>query len=111
MRAGKLRHKVVIEKLAESADGAGGVISTWSTHATRRASIEPLSGREFFAAQQIASEVSIRVRLRYVSGVTPKMRVSYTDPDDGVRLLEILNVLDQNEIRRETILMCKEVQD
>ena len=46
--------------------------------------------------------------MRYLSGVTPKMRVSYTDPDDGVRTLDITSVIDVNETRRETHLLCTE---
>ena len=75
MRAGRLRHRVVIEKNAPTADGSGALVDAWTTFATRWASVEPLSGREFFASRQIEAEVTTRIRLRHLAGVTPKMRV------------------------------------
>lgn len=108
MRAGRLRHKVVIEQVAEPQSGTGEPGESWSTFATRRAAIEPLSGDELFASQQTAAQATLVVKMRYLSGVTPKMRVSYTDPDDGVRTLDITSVIDVDEKRRETHLMCTE---
>ena len=43
--------------------------------ATVWAAVDPVSGREYYAAEQAQSEVTHKVRLRYRAGVTPGMRV------------------------------------
>ena len=103
MRAGALRHKIVIQEPTETQDSVGGPDATWSTFATVWASIEPLNGRELFAAQQINAEITARIRIRYLSGVIPKMRVSF-----GERIFEILSVINLEERNREMELMVKE---
>ena len=76
MEAGRLRHRVVIQSLAETQDGATGAITeSWSTLATVWAAIEPLSGREFIAAAESGSEVVARIVMRHRSDVTAKMRI------------------------------------
>jgi SPP1 family predicted phage head-tail adaptor len=106
MEAGKLRHKVTLEQLDTGQDSAGAVERSWSDFARDIwASVEPLSGREYFQAQQVASETSVRVRIRYRSGVLPTMRVVYGD-----RRFEILAVIDPEERHRELQLMCSETR-
>ena len=63
MRAGRLRHTVEIQRATEAADATGQMIKTWSTIATRKAEIIPLSGDEYMDAQQIQS-------MRYYDGLT-----------------------------------------
>lgn len=75
MRAGDLRHKIVVQKLSTTKSGTGELVESWSEHATRRATVEPLKGREFFDARQIAAEVTTRIRLRHLDGITAKMRI------------------------------------
>lgn len=68
------------------------------------ASVEPLSGREYFLARQVNAEATVRVRIRYRAGITPRMRVKY-----GSRSLEIVSVIDPGERHEELHLMCKEL--
>ena len=70
MRAGRLRHTVEIQRATEAADATGQMIKTWSTIATRKAEIIPLSGDEYMDAQQIQSKVTHRVTMRYYDGLT-----------------------------------------
>jgi SPP1 family predicted phage head-tail adaptor len=72
--------------------------------ATAWASIEPLNGREFFAAQQVNAEVTARIRLRYLPGVTRQMQVKF-----GSRTFAIESVINVEERNRELQLMVKEV--
>jgi SPP1 family predicted phage head-tail adaptor len=106
VKIGKLRHRITIEQVTETQDIDGSVIETWTTFATAQASIEPVSGREYFAAQSTQAEVTHRIRLRYLSGVTPKMRVNYNS-----RIFDILSVININERNRELQLMCRESVD
>ena len=79
------------------------MLETWSTYATVQASIEPISGREYFAAQSTQADVTHRIRIRYFSGIVPKMRVSYNS-----RIFDILSVINVGERNRELQLMCRE---
>ena len=105
MRAGELRKYVTIqEKTGETRDSYGSLTWTWQTLQQVYAAIEPLSGREFFDAQEVQADVSVRIRIRALAGVKPDMRVVY-----GSRVLEILSVLDLEERGQEMHLMCREV--
>jgi SPP1 family predicted phage head-tail adaptor len=106
VKIGRLRHRIIIEQATETQDADGSVIETWSIYATAWASIEPLSGREYIAAQSTQADVTHRIRLRYLSGVTPKMHVNYSS-----RIFNILSVININEQNRELQLMCKESID
>lgn len=106
MKIGKLRHRIAIEQVVETQDSDGSVIEAWSSYAAVQASIEPISGREYFAAQSTQADVTHRIRLRYFPGVTPKMRVNYNS-----RIFDILSVININEHNRELQLMCRESID
>lgn len=103
MRASELREVIVIEEAAETRSSSGQVIRTWATYATTRAAVEPLRGEEFFAARQMQSATTVKMRIRHISGLNPKMRVLH----DG-RYYEIEGIIDLGNRRRELQLMCKE---
>lgn len=104
--SGKLNKRVTIEQLVAASparNAYGEPETTWTTFATIWASIEPIQGREFWAQQQVQSEVTVRVRTRYLAGVTSEMRVVY-----GTRILSIESVIDPEEKHQELQLMCSE---
>jgi SPP1 family predicted phage head-tail adaptor len=105
VRIGRLRHRIAIERVTETRDTDGSVIETWSTYATVQASIDPISGREYFAAQSVQADVTHRIVIRYLSGIVPKMRVKY-----GSRIFDILSVINVSERNGELQLMCRESQ-
>lgn len=105
MRAGDLRHRIVIQSNTPTRNDSGEPIESWSTWATVWAAVEPLSGREYFNAHQVTSEVDTRIRLRHVAGLTAQMRVSW----EG-RIYQIQAVIRRDERQREIHLMCSEVQ-
>jgi len=101
--AGTLKDRVTIQSVTETRSSSGQVNETWGTFATRWASVEPLQGREFFESQQVNADVTTRVRLRYLEGVTPKMRVLYK-----TRTFNITSVVNVEERSIETQLLCTE---
>jgi SPP1 family predicted phage head-tail adaptor len=106
MRAGKLRHRVTLQSLTAGSPqqtASGQPDESWADEATIWASVEPLRGRELFAAQEHHSRVEVRIRLRYRAGITAAMRVSF----DG-RYYNIVAVLDREERHRELELMCEQ---
>ena len=106
MRIGALRHRVLIQQLLEGSpsQNAGGESSEdWSDVATVYAAVEPLRGREVFAAQQISSEITGTIRIRYRSGVNSKMRCVFQS-----RNYDIFAVVDRDERNREMLLYVRE---
>ncbi len=104
MAAGRFRHRITLQELVTGQDEAGQPVDMWQDVATVWAAVEPLRGREYFAAQQVQAEVTTRIRIRYRRGIRPEMRVLY----DG-RLFNILSVIDPEERHVELQLMCREV--
>jgi SPP1 family predicted phage head-tail adaptor len=75
MRAGLLRHRVILQRATMTRDEAGQEIADWQPYATVWAEAEPLRGRELLAAQQAQAEVTTRFRIRYRPDVLPTDRV------------------------------------
>lgn len=95
MRAGKLRHRLAIQALVPGSpaqNSSGEPDETWTTLATVWAAIEPLKGREFLAAQQVSSEVTGKITIRYYAGVTAKYRFLY-----GARIYDIVAPVNVDE--------------
>lgn len=104
MIIGKLKHKITIEKKTKVSDGAGGWTETWMPFVSNvSASIDPISGKEFFEAQQTQSSVSHKIRIRYKPGVLPSMRVNFKG-----RIFAIESVINWEERNRDMMLMCSE---
>lgn len=106
MNAGDLRHRITIQQPTVAQDSYGEPVPTWSTFATVWAAAEPATGREYWANQQVTSELSVRFRIRHRTGITPSMRVSWDS-----RLFDIENIIPDPTNRREIHLMTREVQD
>lgn len=104
MNIGKMRHRITIEQKTKVSDGAGGYTESWVPFVTVWASIDPVSGKEFFEAQQTQSSVSHKIRIRYKSGVLPAMRVNFKG-----RIFGIESVINWEERNRDMLLMCSEV--
>lgn len=103
MEAGRLRHPVTLEAPTRAANTFGEPVAAWSPVAEAWASVEPLSGRELWQAQQVQSQVSHRVRLRGPSDVAPDWRLRL----EG-RTFQVLTVLRREERTFEVELLCVE---
>lgn len=103
MRAGLLRHKIEIQNKAIMRDSMGGETITWVPFAYAWASIEPLNGREYFAARQTQATTTHRMRMRYQSGIKPYHRIQWAE-----RYFNIDAILNPAERNKELILLCSE---
>lgn len=103
MNIGKLRHRITLLKQVNEVNDYGASVKTWRTVATVWAEVRPLSGREYFSAQQVQSEVTTQIWLRYIDGIKPSMKVKFAN-----REFEILSVLNTQERDVSLQLMCKE---
>lgn len=102
---GRLRERVTIQNATENRNAMGETTQTWGTYAERWASVQGISAREFLLSGQQQTEISHRVRLRYVDGLTSTMRVLWRG-----RVLEIASALEHNN-RSEHELLCTERVD
>jgi SPP1 family predicted phage head-tail adaptor len=102
---GRLRERVTIQQAAETRNAMGEVVQSWVTFAERWASVDGLSSREFLLQGQQQSEISHRVRLRYVPGMRSTMRFLWRG-----RVLEINSLLEHNN-RSEHEALCTERLD
>ncbi|MFK5937722.1 MAG: phage head closure protein [Sulfurimonas sp.] len=103
MRAGNLKHKIIIQSYNENQNDYGEAIKAWSDFKTVYASILPLSAKEFFKAG-IQDEVTHKIELRYLKDIKPKMRVIF-----DTREFSIESVLNIREANKSLQLICTEV--
>lgn len=105
MRAGRIRERVIFQRRAPGKNDFGEENGEWQDIATVWAGVEPIKGRELFAAQQTMSEVTTQIVCRYSSflaGITAKDRILH-----GTTVYDIkappINVSSR---RRELQFMC-----
>jgi SPP1 family predicted phage head-tail adaptor len=113
MHAGKLRHRVLIEELVAQTDTADDVIQNeatgevdrvWTPIAEVWAAIEPLSAREFLAAQAVQSKVTTRITIRY-RAISPTMRLVHMRRGARDTIYNIEGVLPDKESGLEFITL------
>lgn len=98
---GNMSQRVTLQSRAAGVDSHGHPSTTWSNVVTVWADVQPIRGREYFAAGQTQSPVDVRIRIRYRSGVTQAMRAVWRDvPHD------IVSVIDVGAQRTALELMC-----
>lgn len=100
---GALRHRIAFEKEVKVSDGYKGFTVTWQTVCVVWASVDPLSGREYFYAHQVKAEVTHRVRIRYNEKVTTEMRIRHQN-----RYLMIESIIDLKERREFQEILARE---
>lgn len=88
------RKTVIIESVAETADGQGGFTSVWSTFATVQAEIDYMDGSEAMEAGRLGISQMIKMTFRYQAGITEKMRVVYNS--DNMPIKSIVDVDGDN---------------
>lgn len=106
IEAGKLDKRVTLqqrEAVSPDRTSSGAPDKAWADVAEVWASIEPLRGRELFAADAVQSKVSVRIRIRYRAGVTAAMRVVR-----GSTVYNIEAVINPRAANVELELMCSE---
>jgi len=100
----KLRHRVIIQQNQPTINAFGEETEQWVDVATVWAAVEPIKGREFFAAQKENAETTARISIRYRTGILADMRILY-----GNKIFEINAIIDVEERHIELQLMCQEL--
>ena len=96
---GELRHRITFQlQDLDSED------EDWKDIATTWANINPISGKEYYSAETINSDLTHKIRLRYRKGITPDMRIIYND-----RIFYIISVINEYEKSTMLQLMWREL--
>lgn len=104
MEAGRLDRLVTLQSLVITRDSDfGGEVKTWSTFAQVWAQVDNTGGREAQSAQQQVATRTVKLTIRWLSGVTETMRAVF----EG-RTLEIKTVAEIGR-RKSLVLMCEEI--
>jgi len=106
MRSGLLRERVTIQTWVTTQDEDGSEITVPLDVCTVWAAVEPVSGNERCIGEldQRLVERSTRIRIRYRTDITEKMRVTW-----GTLVYNIQQIINPWARDRELQLICKEV--
>ncbi|EIX9711374.1 phage head closure protein [Klebsiella pneumoniae] len=89
MQAGRLRHRITIQRFTSSRSPSGQPVEIWEDGATIWAEVKGISGRELLAAGAERSDATIRVWSRYRKDISSASRLKVlTGPFKGA----VLNV-------------------
>lgn len=105
MDPGVLNRQITIQQYTATRDSYGGEVQTWADLATVWAKKAHRTSREFFAAQKTNAETTDMFIIRFRSGITTKMRVTF----DG-KTYDISGADDPDGNRRELQILCIEVE-
>ena len=104
IQAGRLRHRVQIQKKGTTLGTRGERTDGWVPDGKKVwAEVVTLSGSEVEQARQMYAKANIQVRMRYRAGLTTENRLKF-----GTRILHIGHIdrFDQRGI--ELVLLCGE---
>ena len=90
MKAGRLRERVTLERKVVTRDSYGSEVITWTFFAERWAQVTPLSGREYVSMRQAQSDITTRVSMRWLPGVSTAMRLVWRDVP--YRIVEVIDI-------------------
>lgn len=118
MKVGKLRHRVRLQRQVDHEDSSGEIVRMWedidladsSGDGKVAAAIEPLSGREYVAAQQVNAEASVRITIRWRPNIEATTRVVHEALPGSPGLTDVYDVIaplaDPVINRRWITLLC-----
>jgi len=103
MNPGMLNRRVTLQKPGDIRDSAGQP-GGWTDVGTVWASVLPLRGREYFAAERVDSEITVRIIVRYRADVGTNWRAVC-----GGQAYHIVEIINPADGREQLQLMCKRV--
>ena len=104
--AGKLRHRVLLARPTHTQNTTTGEQTTvWVSEGTVSASIEPLSAKEFIAAQAMQSQIDTRITIRYRDDVAANWRATHMVNGVAGKVYNIHGVLADKDSGREYLTL------
>lgn len=112
MNAGELRHRISFYEPVTTDNAHGQPVETGRRRIAGplRAKVVQLSGRELWRQQQMQSDVTFRVELRWLEGITAAMFVIWQDGNTERRLNLAGPPLNPDGKKIQMILECIEAQ-
>lgn len=107
MRAGLLDRRITVQRPVETRSGSGEVTVAWEDWRTVWADVKPLAGRKLFAADQIGSNLTHEIRVRYQHGFRTNQRVKFEAEPGEYQYMAIEAVLPIETDRDRLSLMCE----
>ena len=104
LNPGKFRHDIKILEPPEDRGDFGEVTGDWKVFRKTFASMEPLLGRELYAAMAAESLVRVKFVMRFVPGIREGWRIR-----SGGSVYAIVSAQDVHARNVETVCYCREV--
>jgi SPP1 family predicted phage head-tail adaptor len=101
--AGKLRHRVVLQRPQTAQDDSGAVTPAWEDMAVVYAAVEPKGGREAFKSDKFSNQADALITIRYFDGLDESWRVM---SQDRKQVWGITAVTRPYNMKREMQLTC-----
>ena len=108
LRAGVLNRRIRIQTPSATLDAFGIPVPGWTDLLTVWGSVEPLVGRELFNAQQVASEVTQRITIRFNALLTDTRLVATYRVLYAGRAFNIHAVMNEEEANATMVLLASE---
>lgn len=103
MRGGDLRDRVTIERLTETADGAGGKSRAWNTLITVWANATPTGGSERLIAGTLRTKQGWRIEIRKRGDITITNRDRFRL--SGGEVVNIASIEDPDGFRERLVAL------
>ena len=97
-----MRSFITIQQPTKVKSGSGAMTTTWSTFKQVWAGIRTIRGVEKQSAESSWPGADSKIKIRYVSGLLPTMRISYNNI-----IYSIFDINDIDERHREVIFTCQ----
>jgi len=103
--AGRLRHRVTIQKNGTATRNAYGELepTSWVDVASVYAEVRQQSGTESTDADRVAERITHHVVVQYREGITAAMRIVWQN-----KVLNIRHVQDLHGMHRGMLLLCEQ---
>ena len=93
---GTLNRRITILTTVEGKNEAGDTILVPATFKTVWAGINPVRGRDYVEAKKYQAELTYKITIRYLVGVTPDMTIKFKDRIFLIQ--DIINPFEKNEL-------------
>lgn len=104
--AQELNKRVELQRYEEIVDPeTGDRTEVWATYAEVFAKVEPLVGREYFAAAAVQAENTTKFTIRHRPDLLPRDRLRYAD-----KHWDIASVINPKGRNRETLIMASTLE-
>ena len=104
MRAGKLRHRLLLRSNTPAYDANGQPVDSYTAVATVWGSVSPLDGRETEFANKVTAEATHVVVIRYNSNVDTEYQITHDS-----RTLQVVSIVNKDDRDIQQTVLCKEL--